>query len=265
MDAGGVATAACSTLLPNDVTDDPKDLAACSRDANEHMTKMRADHCGRFLVLASLPLPDIDATLNEIDCAYRTLQVDGVHMPTSAGGHWLGEPFFDPVLEVLNLKHAVVKTHPSVNPCCRFPSFVPYGGTGLVELITDTQRAISAMLFSGASARYRGIKLVWSHAGGALLGQLRRYVNVTQDPKWQNVMPLGPEYELKRHYYDVAQAFAPVTLRALKDFVPPSQILFGTDYPFRTPAETIAGIRATHVFSEAEIAGWTANAKALFA
>ena len=48
--------------------------------------------------------------------------------------------------------------------------------------------------------------------------------------------------ELRRFYYDIAQAFQPIPLAALKKLVPSAQILFGTDYPYRTSPETVQGL-----------------------
>ena len=53
-------------------------------------------------------------------------------------------------------------------------------------------------------------------------------------------------YELKKFHYDTAQANSAPALAALLKVAPPSQILFGTDYPFRTAAEVIGGLTAQH-------------------
>ena len=49
-------------------------------------------------------------------------------------------------------------------------------------------------------------------------------------------MPNGLLYELKKLYYDTAQANHPGALDALLRLVPVSQVVFGTDFPFRTGA-----------------------------
>lgn len=263
LDEGGVQTGVCSTIIPTDVATDLADIRAASRDANDWMAKLHADHPTRFAMLASLPLPDIDATLKEIAYAFDTLHMNGVHMPTSVGGHWFGEPWFAPVLEELNRRKAVIKTHPALPDSVKLKEF-GFTGTGVVELGTDTMRAMSATLFSGSANKYRDVKIVWSHAGGAMLGQLQRFVNAADTGKFKEQLPNGPEAELKRMYYDMAQAVHPVTMREIKAFIPAGQIMFGTDYPFWTPKRTIDAIRAGKVFSEAEITGWGNNAKKLF-
>jgi len=57
-------------------------------------------------------------------------------------------------------------------------------------------------------------------------------------------LPNGLLYELKKFYYDTAQANHPGALDALMRLVPASQVVFGTDFPFRTGAEVIEGLAA---------------------
>jgi predicted TIM-barrel fold metal-dependent hydrolase len=52
----------------------------------------------------------------------------------------------------------------------------------------------------------------------------------------QNV-PGGVEAALKSFHYDIAQASHPIPLGALVKLVSASQIMFGTDFPFRTAAD----------------------------
>ena len=60
----------------------------------------------------------------------------------------------------------------------------------------------------------------------------------------ETVLPKGLMYELKKFYYDTAQANHPGALAALLKLAPTSQILYGTDYPFRTAAEETGGLSA---------------------
>ena len=57
---------------------------------------------------------------------------------------------------------------------------------------------------------------------------------------------------VRRFYFDTAQSYHPVPMRALKDTVPVSQILLGTDWPYRSVADTMNGIAS--VFSATELA-----------
>jgi len=92
------------------------------------------------------------------------------------------------------------------------------------------------------------------NAGGSLVAFAQRFYGaIENNPKLAEAVPKGPEYYLRRFYYDVAQAYHPVTLRALKTLVPMSQILFGTDFAFRTALQTIEGIEKSGVFNAQEL------------
>ncbi len=66
------------------------------------------------------------------------------------------------------------------------------------------------------------------------------------------MVPKGGLFELKKLYYDTAQAAHRHAMSSLRELVPATQILFGTDYPYRTPEETAKGLRSCG-FSEAEL------------
>ena len=65
-------------------------------------------------------------------------------------------------------------------------------------------------------------------------------------------MPNGVEHELKRFYYDTAQAAHPMALASLMKLVPISQVVFGTDFPYRTAADHVKGLTA-YGFSASEL------------
>ena len=49
-------------------------------------------------------------------------------------------------------------------------------------------------------------------------------------------LPNGVLYQIRKFYYDTAQAFNEYTLPTFTKLVPRSHILFGTDYPFARAA-----------------------------
>ena len=56
------------------------------------------------------------------------------------------------------------------------------------------------------------------------------------------VLPQGVLREIQKFYYDTAQGHHEGAMAALRVLVPPSQILFGTDYPYRPGAEVRQGL-----------------------
>ena len=52
---------------------------------------------------------------------------------------------------------------------------------------------------------------------------------------------------------DTAQTSNPAAMSALRKVMPVSQIVFGTDYPYRTQAEHVRGLQECGVFSPKEL------------
>lgn len=244
MDKGGVATSMTSPTTPQ-VTPLGKETAVrVAREANEYARKMAADHPGRFGVWATLPLPHIDESLKEIAYAFDTLKVDGVGCMTSYGDKWLGHPMFAPVWEELNRRKATVYTHPtSPNCCANLVAGVP---DYMMEFGTDTARTIASLVLSGTSMKFKDINWIWSHGGGALTAFAERFlIQVVSIPPYKGKISREQmEGELKRFYYDTAQISGVMTLEALSKLVPVSQIVYGTDFPYRTAADHTKGVTA---------------------
>jgi predicted TIM-barrel fold metal-dependent hydrolase len=273
MDKAGVATAFLSCTEPGVwVTDDfakeRQEAISLARDMNEFGARMVADHKGRFGLFAVLPLPDIDATLREIEYALDTLHADGVGLLTSYGDKYLGDKAFEPVFDELNRRNAVVYTHPTDAPCCH--NLLPITGPATIEWQTDTSRSIFSMIADGAgpessrvpsrATRYANIKLIWSHAGGTLIGLMNRFLGaqisaatLAQTPPMNSRL-----YHLRRFYYDIAQSTNVVQMQALKGIVGASQIVFGADFPYFTIVDHVEGLK-TCGFSAEELRGIDRN------
>jgi 6-methylsalicylate decarboxylase len=241
MDKAGVATALTSITTPVLRFLDETGARKVARECNEYSAKLARDSRGRFGVFAAMPMPYVDATLQEIAYALDTLKADGIGLLTSYGDKWLGDPAFAPVMDELNRRRAVVYTHPTTANCCG--NLIPDVPESIIEWGTDTTRTIASLVFSGTAARCRDMKIIFSHGGGTMPFLTERFVrlpviNKTVAPR----VPNGVEYELKRFYYDTAQAAHPFALASLLKLVAVSQVVFGTDFPYRTGAEHVKGL-----------------------
>jgi predicted TIM-barrel fold metal-dependent hydrolase len=243
MDKGGIATSVLSVSSPGVWFGDVEEGRRLARIVNDYGAMAAKDYPGRFGLFAALPLADIDGSLREIESALETLHADGIGLLTSYGDKWLGDAAFAPVWTELNRRKAVIYTHPTTAACCgNLHNDVP---AVMIEWATDTTRTAASLLFSGTAARYPDIRWILSHGGGTMPFLLSRFVyqEGTMQGK-EAVLPKGLMYELKKFYYDTAQANSAPALAALLKVAPASQILFGTDYPFRTPAEVTGGLIA---------------------
>lgn len=228
MDKNGIATAITS-LAVGGVSFNGPGAGALARDGNEYGAKMVSDYPGRFGLFAALPLPDQDASLQELAYAFDTLKADGIALLTDYGDKWPGDPQYVPVFEELNRRKAVVFVHPTVPTCCA--TLVPGVTPSLTEYLFDTTRAITSFLVNGTFTRFPDIRFIFCHSGGTA-PVLANRINTLLPKEISDKLPDGVLGEFKKLYYDVANATSPSPLAALTDLVPPSQILFGSDFPF---------------------------------
>ena len=89
MDRLGIATSLLSISSPGVHLADEAEARDRAREVNEAGRRAVVDHPGRFGLFASLPLPDVDAAVAEIDYCCDRLDVDGFTLLTNIGGtYW---------------------------------------------------------------------------------------------------------------------------------------------------------------------------------
>ena len=260
MDQHHVATSVLSLSSPGVWFGDVQGARSTARRSNEYAAELGRKHPGRFGLFAALPLPDPEGSLLEIKYALDVLKADGIGLLTSYGDKWLGDLLYQPVFEELDRRKAVVFVHPTTPTCCQ--TMMPGVATVVAEVPHDTTRAIISLLYSGTLSRFPNIRFILSHAGGTLPVVAGRIVNYAPPHLAQNA-PNGVEYELKRLYYDLAISGNRPAFAALTQLVPMSQILFGSDHPYRHLGESAEGM-ANFGLSAADLRaiGWD-NALAL--
>jgi 6-methylsalicylate decarboxylase len=253
MDKNGIATAVLS--LPHRAAvwrGDSAKARATARQWNEFMTRQAQEHRGRFGVFAAVPILDIDGSLAEADYALGTLKADGITLMTNAGDKWLGDPYYFPLFEELDRRKAVVYTHP-ISVDCMQDAMMPSVDDSMIEFCTDTSRAIARLLFSGAAHRFKDINFIFSHGGGTMPFILERFTrHVLGNSEAAAQVPDGVTTYLKRFYYDTAQASHLHAMSSITKLVATTQLLFGTDFPFRNAEDHVKGLTACG-FSDAEL------------
>src|SRR5499427_9419108 len=242
MDKSGIATAVLSAVQPGVWFGENEPARKLARDVNDYGAKMVSDHKGRFGLFAAIPLPDPEGSLREIEYALDTLKADGIGLFTSYKDKYLGDPAFVPVLEELNRRKAVVYVHPVTPGCCG--GVVKGVPPSVIEYATDTTRTVSSLIFgeAGSAFRFPDIRWIWSHSGGTLPFLTGRLVRLAEERKDAR-MPDGPLPILRKYYYEVAQGNTGGQLAALMKLVNVSQVLFGSDFPYRDSLEAADGLR----------------------
>jgi predicted TIM-barrel fold metal-dependent hydrolase len=241
MDRYSIDTAVVSLSTPGIWFGEPQGARDAARRCNEYSADLARRHARRFGRFATIPLPDVDGSLREIEYACDVLGAEGVGVLTSYEDRWLGHPDYTEVFDELNRRKAVVFVHPTSPTCCQnlMPEIAPL----MAEVPHDTARAVISLLVSGTLNRNRNIQFIFAHAGGTLpmiAGRIAHY----GPPQLATHAVQGIDYELRRLNYDIAGTAYGPAVAALKKLVPVSQILVGSDYPYVPIGDTVDRMHA---------------------
>lgn len=270
MDRNGIGSAITSISVPGTHFGDDAKARSLSRRCNDYSAEIISRWPKRFGAFAAVPLPDIEGACEEIRYALDVLKLDGIGLFTNYSGKHLGDPGFDPVLEILNDRAAVTFIHPTNHPSAQA---VHLGVPGfLMEYLFDTTRAAVNLVLSGAMDRFPRIRFILSHAGGTLPYIAWRVSHIAwrqlAEPPFTERFPL-PLIEqnsgqvsaelvlsrIRRFWYDTALSAGRQTFGALNAVADPGRILFGSDWPYAPETMTrdsIESLGAPGFLSEAQ-------------
>jgi predicted TIM-barrel fold metal-dependent hydrolase len=233
MNRHDVQTGILSLSTPGVYFGDAVEARRRAREVNEYSAEVVAARPERFGFFATLTLPDVEGALSEAEYALDTLLADGIVLLANSAGRYLGDPGFEPLLEFLHHRRAVVFIHPGALPAPAVPG-IP---TFVADFLLDTTRTAISLVLSGAMEKHSGIKFILAHAGGFVPYIASRILLTMLNDKdlalsaWA---ALADEKQsvLRRFYYDVALSASPAALPSLLAVADPSRIIYGTDFPF---------------------------------
>lgn len=214
---------------PGTQIETPERSVELARIVNNSFAKIKKDHISRFTALATLPMNDVDASINELERAFGELGFKGVMLYSNINGIALSDQRFWPLYRKANDLNAVFYIHPN------FPvgveAMTDYWLMPLVGFTFDTTLAAAKLVFSGVVERFPNIRWVLAHLGGAipyLAERLDRGYFAFKECREQISQP--PSEYLRKFYYDSVN----FDVRALQlgvDFAGADHILAGSDYP----------------------------------
>ena len=271
MDSAGIRTAVLTMPAPQPYYGDAKESAEYIRRVNEVSARVKQDYPDRFKFCAALPLPDVDAAIREAIYALDTLGADGVKLATNSRGQYLGDEELDPLMEVLNERHAVIIIHPH-RPTPYPERIIATTPLAMYEYPAETTRAVVNMLARNVLVRYPNLKVVVPHCGSFLPLALPRMKSILPAMVAQGYMqPIDWEGNLLRLYFDLAGNPTVEVLHSLLTITSPDHILYGSDYPYLPDAVLKANLQRLKqtLAADEELAGYAdkflwKNAERLF-
>jgi 6-methylsalicylate decarboxylase len=257
MDRQGIASSLLSLSAPGVFFGDRGLARDLARTTNEFAARMVSDNSHRFGFFATLALPDVDGAALELNYAMDTLHADGVILLSNYAGQYPGDPAFEPLFTELNRRKSVVFLHPTAATGAAVPQGSNAGATlagipsAMLEFVFDTTRAVTTLLAQGTLERTPNVRYIIPHAGGTVpylalrvaAGAMWKAGTVTKGATWgpdmsqqersaQLAQVITAMSQLQRLYYDTAFSDPASTFPSLLALVEPSQLLFGSDYPW---------------------------------
>jgi predicted TIM-barrel fold metal-dependent hydrolase len=234
MDRWGIGTSMLSISSPGTHFGDDAAARALTRHVNDTGATIRAEHPSRFGHFASLPLPDVDGALGELDRALDELGATGVTVESNAHGRYLGDIRYEPLWAEINRRRTPVFLHPTSPP---HAEIIALGRPRpMLEFIFDTTRTVSDLVFAGVFQRYPDIPWIIPHGGGTLPLLAERLELFRTGLGTSDGTGTPVPDQLARLWFDLAGTPFPHQVPALTSAFGTERILYGSDYCWTPPA-----------------------------
>ncbi|MBX3314089.1 MAG: amidohydrolase family protein [Actinobacteria bacterium] len=259
MDRLGIDVSLLSVSTPGVHLGADVDAVALAREVNEEGRRAVVDHPGRFGLLGSLPIGDLDAAMAEIAHCVEVLDVDGFVLLTNVDGTYLGDPSLEPVLDELDRRGRPVLVHPTSPVCWEHTSFDR--PRPMLEFLFDTTRAVVNLVLDGTIARHPNLRLIVPHAGATLPVIADRVAGFSL------LLDVDPSVDVLRDlaglHYDLSGTPIPRQLPALLSLTDPTHLHYGSDVPFTPDFVAEIAVHALRAHGDL-LPGLRANTEALF-
>jgi aminocarboxymuconate-semialdehyde decarboxylase len=230
MDESGIDISVVSLTCPNVYWGNEEISCRAARESNDTIAEAQAAHPNRIRWFTSLPWEYPQAALEELR---RTCDngASGVMVLANIAGRSLTDPMFAPIWAEIDRRKLPVLVHPTDPPGAEQMDMTKFDLSWSVGFMFDTTLAITRMIFEGFFDQYPNLKIIASHAGGALpylAGRFGKGDDVEIPQRRQ--MKRKPIDYLRHIYYDCI-TYSPGSLEFLISVVGADRVMFGTDWP----------------------------------
>jgi aminocarboxymuconate-semialdehyde decarboxylase len=255
MDESGVDVCVLSLPPPAATFGPPQVARRVAALANDALLTEAARHADRFTVLISLPLPDVDASVAELDRLLDDPLVRGVSALTNAESWTLDESRFDPIWDRLADAQLPLVLHPAFD--CRPAPFTQWTLGGSLHAVMSSSLGAARLVMSGALDRAPALDVIVPHLGGTLPYLAQRFADMGKGDAQHDLA----HYLRHRLYVDTC-SYHPPAFRCVVDTCGAERMVLGTDYPFRGSLQRAVDDVVAHAPSpaaQAAILGGTAS------
>lgn len=226
----------------------PRDMGiALGRINNDLIADYVSKYPTRFIGLGSLPLQDVNASLEELD-RMKSQGISGLIVFSNANGKYTDKEEFWPIYERAEKLRFPIFLHPTVpenaGTFTEYHIWGPVFGFG-----ADTVIAALRMIMSGLLEEHSGLKICLGHLGETIPFLINRinwvYVRTPEAVPRLKMKP--SEYFLRNFYVDTSGVFNGPSLQCVYDTLDHSRIMFGSDYPFENSTKGVDFVRNSRI------------------
>ncbi len=259
----GVQRQILSLSVPGVDGFDTEEGTAAAREANDALAEVCRNFPDSFSGLATVALKDPAGAAAELERAVTSLGLKGGALFTHVDGRRLDESEFFPFFERARELEVPLFVHPA--PPTSPDGMIDYRLASLVGFMNEITLAISRLVFSGFFERLPGLKLVFTHLGGAVPFLAERIERWHRFPECREKISRPPSEYLKDLYLDTAGS-STSSLICAHALAGAGRLLFGTDYPFAAAdvQRTRAAVEAMPVLASERAGILGENARRLF-
>ena len=246
MSEAGIDRTILTIPAPHPYFGDQAECYTACRQLNEELARLVESQKSKvespFAFAAILPLPDVNAAIEEAKYALDTLGAVGVKLATNVYGQYLGDSVLDPLMAFLSERKALVILHPH-KPSPVNESVMLQTPLAMQEYLSETTRTVCNMISRNVLARYPGMHVVVPHAGAYLPIAIPRMRSLYPVMRQNGLVgEIDFDANLNSLYFDLAGSPSEETIRALLTLTTPDRLLYGTDYPYVAPKVIKANI-----------------------
>lgn len=230
MDECKVDVCVISLTCPNVFWGGPEISLQAARIMNDDMQQAQTAHPSRLRWFASLPWQYPELALPELERACAA-GASGVMVLANIGGVPLTDPQFAPIWAAIDAKGLPVLVHPTAPPGVAEMDMSRFQLTASIGFTFDTTLALARMIYDGFFDRYRKLKIIGGHGGGALPYLIARMDQCFDNiPACREKTDIRPQEYMSRIYCD-SVLFSSQALALCVDVFGADNVLYGSDYP----------------------------------
>jgi aminocarboxymuconate-semialdehyde decarboxylase len=230
MDKHGVDLGVVSLTCPNCYWGSPEVSLQAARIMNDDMAAARTVYPGRIRWFASLPWQHEALALAELERATKA-GASGVMVLANIGDAPLTDPAFAAIWAAIDAKPLPVLVHPTAPPGVAEMDMARFQLTASIGFTFDTSLAIARMIYDGFFERFRKLRIIAAHGGGALPYLISRmdqcHANI---PACREKIAQPPSEYLPMIFADAVVFSREVLDLCVKTFGA-DNVMYGSDYP----------------------------------